>query len=85
MNAAKTIKNFGKSSIRWSYIGITLWNNIKVDYTCLLGTCGTCITPFIDVAIDHRDAIFSEEEKKAQDKICLCVSRAMHDRITLDL
>jgi len=68
-----------------SIIDALLLNNVKVDYTCLQGTCGTCITPVVDGAIDHRDAIFSEEEKMAQNKICLCVSRAMHDRITLDL
>ena len=66
-------------------IDALLMNNIKVDYTCLQGTCGTCITPVIEGDIDHRDAILSEAEKMACNKICLCVSRAKNDKIVLDL
>lgn len=68
-----------------SIIDALLMNNIKVDYTCLQGTCGTCITTVIEGDIDHRDAILSEEEKKACNKICICVSRAKNNTIVLDL
>jgi len=60
-------------------------NNIKVEYSCLQGTCGTCITPVLEGSIDHRDAVMSEEEKMEQNKICLCVSRAKEDRLVIDL
>jgi vanillate O-demethylase ferredoxin subunit len=60
-------------------------NNVKVDYSCLQGTCGTCISTVIEGEIDHRDSVLSEEEKIAGDKICLCVSRAKHNKIVLDL
>jgi len=66
-------------------IDVLLLNNIKVEYTCLQGTCGTCITPVIEGAIDHRDAVLSEEEKMAGDKMCVCVSRAKEGKIVLDL
>ncbi len=66
-------------------IDALLLNNIKVDYTCLQGTCGTCITPVIEGDIDHRDAILSDTEKMLGNKICLCVSRAKNDKIVLDL
>jgi vanillate O-demethylase ferredoxin subunit len=62
-----------------------LMNNVKVDYSCLQGTCGTCISTVIEGEIDHRDSVLSEEEKIAGDKICLCVSRAKHNKIVLDL
>ena len=68
-----------------SIIDALLLNNVKVDYTCLQGTCGTCISNVIEGDIDHRDAILSEEEKLAGRKICLCVSRAKHCKIVLDL
>lgn len=68
-----------------SIIDALLLNNVKVDYTCLQGTCGTCITNVTEGEIDHRDAVLTEEEKMACDKICLCVSRAKHDKIVLDL
>lgn len=66
-------------------IDALLMNNIKVEYTCLQGTCGTCITNVVEGEIDHRDAVLSEEEKIGGDKICLCVSRAKQDKIVLDL
>lgn len=59
--------------------------NIKVDYSCLQGTCGTCIANVIDGEIDHRDAVLSEEEKLENSKICLCVSRAKHNKLIIDL
>ena len=66
-------------------IDALLINNIKVDYTCLQGTCGTCITPVLEGEIDHRDAVLTKEEKISGEKICLCVSRAKQGGIVLDL
>jgi len=68
-----------------SIIDALLLHNVKVEYTCLQGTCGTCIANVIEGNIDHRDAVLSEEEKMDGHKICLCVSRAKDDRIVLDL
>jgi len=68
-----------------SIIDALLINNIKVDYTCLQGTCGTCITPVLEGEIDHRDAVLTKEEKISGEKICLCVSRAKQGGIVLDL
>ena len=61
------------------------FNNIKVPYSCLQGTCGTCVMEVEEGEIDHRDAVLSEEEKAAQKKICLCVSRAMGEKLAVDL
>ena len=80
-NSGKTISVEKDATI----IDALLMNNIKVDYTCLQGTCGTCITPVIEGAIDHRDAILSDAEKMSGNKMCLCVSRAKNDKIVLDL
>ncbi len=68
-----------------SIIDTLLLNNIKVEYTCLQGTCGACITNVIDGDIDHRDAVLSEEEKLAGNKISLCVSRAKLDKLVIDI
>lgn len=54
-------------------------NNIKVPYSCLQGTCGTCITKVLKGKIDHRDAVLSEEEKIENEKMCICVSRAKEE------
>lgn len=66
-------------------IDTLLINNIKVDYSCLQGTCGTCVCDVLDGKIDHRDAFLSEEEKLSDHKMCLCVSRAVDNQIILDL
>jgi hypothetical protein len=34
---------------------------------------------------DHRDVFLTEDEKRAGDRMMLCVSRAHSPRITLDL
>ena len=60
-------------------------NNIKVPYSCLQGTCGTCITKVVEGKIDHRDAVLSEEEKQENNKMCLCVSRAKGNKVVIDL
>ena len=66
-------------------IDALLLNNIKVDYTCLQGTCGTCIANVVEGEVDHRDSVLSEAEKIAGKKVCLCVSRAKMDRLVIDV
>ena len=61
------------------------FHNIKVPYSCLQGTCGTCVMEVKEGKIDHRDAVLTEEEKLENKKICLCVSRAAGDRLAIDL
>jgi ferredoxin-NADP reductase/fatty acid desaturase len=63
------------------------YNDIDVNYSysCMQGTCGTCVTDVLEGEIDHRDAFLTEEEKTAQNKMCLCVSRAKKERVILDL
>jgi len=56
----------------------TLWD-------CRRGECGLCAMDVlaIDGEIDHRDVFLSEHEKKANTRICACVSRAV-GTLTLD-
>jgi len=66
-------------------IDALLLNNIKVEYTCLQGTCGTCIAEVVEGEVDHRDSVLSEAEKIAGKKVCLCVSRAKLDKLVIDV
>ena len=59
--------------------------NIKVPYSCLQGTCGTCLAPVVCGEIEHRDAVLSQEEKQEGKVMCLCVSRASDKGLTIDL
>ena len=72
---------------KWLILNIRelLLNNIKVDYTCLQGTCGTCIAHVVEGEVDHRDSVLSEVEKMEGNKMCLCVSRAKLDKLVIDV
>ena len=54
-------------------------------YSCHEGTCGSCEVSVIDGEIDHRDDVLSDEERAGNDVMMLCVSRALSDRIIIDL
>jgi hypothetical protein len=53
--------------------------------SCREGVCGTCLTGVIAGTPDHRDAFLSTKERKAGDKIMICVSRAKSAQLVLDL
>lgn len=53
--------------------------------SCREGTCGSCETPILEGAADHRDSLLTQEEKDAQETMFICVSRACSPRLVLDL
>lgn len=52
---------------------------------CEQGVCGTCLTPVLAGAIEHRDLYLTPEEQAAQDRFLPCCSRAAGGRLVLDL
>ncbi|WP_064093997.1 PDR/VanB family oxidoreductase [Rossellomorea aquimaris] len=60
-----------------------LESGIEVPYSCRLGRCGTCELEVLEGQVDHYDSFLSEEEKKNQDVIISCVSRAKSDKIVV--
>jgi vanillate O-demethylase ferredoxin subunit len=58
---------------------------IQVLNSCGQGVCGTCVTGVLEGTPDHRDAFLSDKERKACDKMMLCVSRACSQKLVLDL
>ena len=54
-------------------------------YSCHEGMCGSCEVSVLSGKVDHRDDILSEEERAADDVMMLCVSRALSDRLVIDL
>ena len=60
-------------------------HGVRVLNSCEQGVCGTCVTGVLEGTPDHRDAFLSERERKACDKMMLCVSRASSERLVLDL
>jgi len=53
--------------------------------SCEQGVCGTCLTGVLEGEPDHRDAFLSEAERKACNKMLVCVSRARSKALVLDL
>jgi vanillate O-demethylase ferredoxin subunit len=60
-------------------------NGVTVETSCEQGVCGTCLTGVIEGEPDHRDVFLTDAEKRANDRITVCVSRAKSARLVLDL
>ena len=58
---------------------------VGVLSSCLEGVCGTCEAAVLEGVPDHRDSLLSEQERAAGDYMMICVSRALTDRLVLDL
>jgi ferredoxin-NADP reductase len=58
---------------------------VDVLSSCRQGTCGTCETTVLAGTPDHRDSILEDDERAAGDCMFICVSRALDDRLVLDL
>lgn len=52
-------------------------NNITVDYVCREGWCATCEVKMLGGKADHRDEVLDDDEKVANERIQICVSRAL--------
>lgn len=60
-------------------------NGVTVVSSCQQGVCGTCEVPVLSGMVDHRDSLLDEDERAASDCMFVCVSRALDDRLVLDL
>jgi cytochrome P450/ferredoxin-NADP reductase len=60
---------------------------IEVRRSCQEGNCGSCETALLAGDADHRDVLLTAKQRAANDRIMLCVSRAIRpdDRLVLDL
>lgn len=53
--------------------------------SCEQGVCGTCLTRVIAGHPEHRDLYLTPDEQAANDQFLPCCSRALSDRLLLDL
>ncbi|ORB27718.1 PDR/VanB family oxidoreductase [Mycolicibacterium parafortuitum] len=55
-------------------------------FSCTSGFCGTCETKVLSGRVDHRDDLLSDDERRANASMMICVSRAERGaKLTLDL
>lgn len=58
---------------------------VDVVSSCEVGACGTCRVAVIDGTPDHNDVYLDDAEKRLGDQMMVCVSRALSERLVLDL
>ncbi|GAA3684389.1 PDR/VanB family oxidoreductase [Arthrobacter ginkgonis] len=68
-----------------SIVEVLQENGVPVDTSCKEGICGTCVMGVLEGEPEHRDNCLSASEKKANDQIATCVSRARSARLMLEL
>lgn len=68
-----------------SILEVIKQTGIGPAFSCEEGTCGTCETTILEGIADHRDSLLSEAERTAGNTMMICVSRALSDRLVLDL
>lgn len=66
-------------------LDVLLEAGIEVDSSCEEGVCGTCETRVLAGRVDHRDHILTSSARARGDVMYVCVSRALDDRLELDL
>tara|TARA_R110002020_G_scaffold65413_8_gene172794 strand:- start:484 stop:2658 length:2175 start_codon:yes stop_codon:yes gene_type:complete len=59
-------------------------SGIAWPYSCREGTCGSCETRVIAGRADHRDAILTPAERRDNQTMMVCVSRALTPELDLD-
>ena len=57
--------------------------DLAVPHDCKRGECSLCATPVLEGNPEHRDLCLDKNERK--EFMCVCVSRALTDHLTLDL
>ncbi|MFD2416559.1 PDR/VanB family oxidoreductase [Amycolatopsis pigmentata] len=57
----------------------------EAPYSCTEGYCGSCEVRVIEGVPDHRDEILTAEEREGGRTMFPCVSRALSERLVLDI
>ena len=69
-----------------SILDVLIEEGFGVPYACEEGWCGACMIPLLGGKADHRDEVLTDGEKQANEKIQVCVSRAMPgEKLVLDM
>ena len=65
---------------------VVLAAGVKASYVCREGWCGNCVCGLLGGRADHRDEGLDDDEKEANDRIHICISRALPgERLVLGL
>jgi ferredoxin-NADP reductase len=68
-----------------SILDVLLDNDYGPPFACEEGWCGACTVGLISGKADHRDEFLSDADKAANEKIQICISRALPgEKLVLD-
>lgn len=56
-----------------------------VPTSCEQGICGSCLTPVLEGAPDHRDSFQTQDERSLNNQFTPCCSRALGDTLVIDI
>ena len=68
-----------------SILSVLTENGIEVFKSCEEGICGSCVSGVLEGVPDHRDNCLSTADKAAGGQMALCVSRALSDKLVIEL
>ncbi|MER6991846.1 PDR/VanB family oxidoreductase [Saccharopolyspora hirsuta] len=68
-----------------SILSVLEEGGVDVAKSCEEGICGSCVSGVLDGVPDHRDNCLSKAEKAAGDQMALCVSRALTEKLVIEL
>lgn len=60
-------------------------HGFEIESICEEGVCGSCLVDVEAGEIDHRDQILTAQERRDNDVMTVCCSRARGERLVLDL
>lgn len=66
-------------------LDVLLDHGVDVPHSCRNGVCGSCETRIVSGTPDHRDAVLSPQERASGHSLMVCCSRALGERLVLDL
>ena len=66
-------------------LDVLLEHDVQMDYSCTEGVCGSCMVTVLDGEPDHKDFVLSSDERRKNDRIITCCSRAKSSRLVLDI
>ncbi|MGC7100613.1 PDR/VanB family oxidoreductase [Amycolatopsis lurida] len=68
-----------------SVLSVLEENGIEVFKSCQQGICGSCVSGVVEGVADHRDTCLSATDRESGKEIALCVSRALSDKLVIEL
>ncbi|MDO9436546.1 PDR/VanB family oxidoreductase [Hydrogenophaga sp.] len=58
---------------------------VQIEFSCMDGICGSCEVRVLAGEPDHRDSVFSAEERARNDRMLVCCSGSKSPVLVLDL